>query len=50
MSKNTSNVQACCVIDEQCTCCGEEKPEYTLEEKQLCAKCYNAEINFWNKK
>jgi hypothetical protein len=50
MSKNTSSVQAGSDLNEQCATCGGERPEYTLEDKQLCVECYNAEIDFWNKK
>jgi hypothetical protein len=37
-------------LDSQCATCGGERPEYALEDKRLCAECYNAEISFWNKK
>ncbi len=30
-------------IDDKCAGCGEDYPEYVLEDRQLCLDCYAAE-------
>ncbi len=31
---------------ENCAGCGEKNPEYSLDDRQLCCDCYNAEQRY----
>jgi len=36
-------------MSEVCAGCGEQNPEYVLEDNQLCFDCFRAEKNYWAK-
>jgi hypothetical protein len=36
-------------IEKLCAACGENNPEYVLDERKLCFDCYKAEKYYWAK-
>ncbi len=36
-------------VEEECAVCGAQSAEYSLDDRQMCVECYQAEKHFWDK-